>query len=257
MFHPVMNREIHRIGLILIILNLLVPLLLICYGAVLFPRTEEYRRSRSRFVKAHPVATVFRGEENAITWFSSVQLILTSVVAYGNYRLARHARSVDPNERTRPWIWLIFALGCLFLALDEQFSYHEYLREDILKPRDLFTSFKYIKPGDIGLYLIFVVGVIFAFFLFPLLRAKTSSLWLFVTALGLALVVAIFDSLKHEFRGMPRSVQIPGEEILECWVELLFFLSFLGFFRFQLDKLVSRRADPVSAPPAGKSPEAT
>ncbi len=91
------GREINRVKIILIAANVLVPLAIIVYAGVIYPQTDGYQKSRSRYRRAHPIAATIGGENNAITWFSSVQLVLVGATCFANYRLSRKVRSLDPD----------------------------------------------------------------------------------------------------------------------------------------------------------------
>ena len=57
-------------------------------------------------------ATFFWGERNAITWFSSVQLLLVALIAYANHETASLLDRLGVGDISkRRWLWLVFALG--------------------------------------------------------------------------------------------------------------------------------------------------
>jgi len=185
--------------------------------------------------------TLFWGEHNAITWFSTVQLLLIGLVAYVNHEASALMRRLEIAGSARhQWIWLVFALGFVFLALDERFEIHEALREDVMQPAELFVGIPYLKPGDIGLFLYFMVGLGFAWFLFGELRRQPLSLVFFAAALLLALSFMVVDSLpKPVTRSWPlgRFWTSVYEEGAELWAQFLFLLSFLTVLRGRLKQL--------------------
>ena len=240
MLSRVIGREINRVKIILIAANVLVPLAIIVYAGVIYPQTDGYQKSRSRYRRAHPIAATIGGENNAITWFSSVQLVLVGAICFANYRLSRKVRALDPDQ-SRSWIWLVFCLGFLFLAVDEQFSYHEALRNDVFVPRDLF-DFKYINAGDVGFALMSAIGLALVFFVYRELKASRSAFWLFWSGVGIALVVNLLDTINRDMLkeiGLPRHVKSPIEEILELWAQCLFLLSFLGILQVKFGRVAA------------------
>ena len=105
--------HLRRLGAALIVANLLLPLGLIAYAAL---AGRDY-------------APLFWGERTAIAWFSSVQLLLIAGVAWANHETASLIRRVDPeDEPQRRWIWAVFAVGFVYLSIDERFGFHEFMR---------------------------------------------------------------------------------------------------------------------------------
>ncbi len=49
MLSCVIGREINRVKIILIAANVLVPLAIIVYAGVIYPQTDGYQKSRSRY----------------------------------------------------------------------------------------------------------------------------------------------------------------------------------------------------------------
>lgn len=219
------TRETFRLAVLMGAVSVLLPLGVLLYAQI---TGKDYW-------------TLFWGERNAITWFSTVQLLLIGLVAYVNHEASALMRRLEIAGSARhQWIWLIFALGFVFLALDERFEIHETLREDVMQPAEMFVGIPYLKPGDIGLFLYFVVGVGFAWFLFAELRRQPLSLVFFGAALLLALSFMIVDSLpKPVTRSWPlgRFWTSVYEEVAELWAQFLFLLSFLTVLRGRLKQL--------------------
>ncbi len=133
----------------------------------------------------------------------------------------------------------------MFLAVDEQFSYHEALRNEVFVPRDLF-DFKYINAGDVGFALMSAIGLALVFFVYRELKASRSAFWLFWSGVGVALVVTLLDTINRDMLkqiGLPRHVKSPIEEILELWAQCLFLLSFLGILQGKFGRVAALIGD--------------
>lgn len=224
------RRELWRFALFMCALNLAVPLGLIVYARL---TGADYW-------------TLFWDEDSLITWFSSIQLLLVGLVAWLNNGLAGVARSLEAGSSGHShWIWLIFTAGFIFLALDERFEIHEALRDDVLKPASAIPDLRYLNPGDIVLYLYFLIGVVCAWYLFQELRRYPRSLVFFGAALLIALSSIVIDGLPNAvLRSWPlyhfwHSV---FEEVSEIWAQLLFLLAFVTVLRGRLQTLAAGSA---------------
>ena len=184
----------------------------------------------------------FDGERNAITWFSTLQLLVVGLVAYANYALIgllKRAGAGAPTDRR--WIWLVFALGFVFLGIDERFEVHEALRDNVLIPADLFVGLAWARPGDIVLHLYLGIGLILTGFLISELRRAPRALTLFLAAIGLSGIVVVIDALPLDLVS-----QWPGspfwdsafEEMGELWAQFLFLCSFMAAFVARLKRLL-------------------
>lgn len=210
-----------RLALAMCALNLALPLGLLLYAAL---SGEHYWN-------------LFWGERNAITWFSSVQLLVVAAAAHANHEVARLLQRLGHALRS-PWVWRVFALGFVFLALDEFFGLHEALRERVLRPRHLFSDLPFIRPGDIGLHVYLVIGLIFTFFLLRELRGRPAALALLAAALGLTATTVIVDSLPRAIeRQMSYFWTSVFEEVGEIWAQLFFLLAFLVVLHGRLGSL--------------------
>ena len=75
----------------------------------------------------HQNPTAYTGEGDPITWLSFAHLLVTSGVA-GSVFYCRTGGSLDPAVWRQPaFVWLLIALGFLFLAVDEVAKIHESL----------------------------------------------------------------------------------------------------------------------------------
>jgi len=223
------RQQILRFASVMAVVNLLLPVGLFVYTEITGQRYWQ----------------PYRGEDNLATWFSTVQLLLIGGVAYVNYRTVGLTQRLDlGGTPRRPWIWLVFALGFVFLALDERFDVHEALRENVFRPAGLFVDLRYVSAGDIGLYLYFLIGLMVTPFLLPELRRRPVSLLLFSAALLLTLATVIMDSLKGStLREWPirHFWDYVFEEVAEIWAQLLFLLSFLVVLYARLVEMKGRR----------------
>ena len=208
-------RALHRFGWWMIALNILVPAGIFVQAAV---QEVGYWH-------------LFWGEDNLITWFSAMQLLLVAGVAWLNAETAAEARRLQGVEAAaHPWIWWIFTAGFIFLALDEQFRIHEQVRDELLKPNGWFTHLHHIRPGDVMFYFYFIVGVVLAVRLWSELRRFSGALALFGAALVVAGAVIVVDALPESEVAhwpWPRFWSSAYEEIGENLAEMFFLLAFL------------------------------
>jgi hypothetical protein len=198
--------ELRRLGTLAFIgANLLFPL-----GVWLTQPTTPWR--------------AFEGEESPINWFSSVQCALLGAVGLAVWLAARAGA---PGRGA--WRWLVVALGFLFLSFDEQFQFHERLRDEWLVPRGVLTDVPGFKAGDVVLLLYVVAGGALGLYLLADLRRHPRGALLFLAALGLIGLLAAQDSLALPVleRGAGRHVQILVEEIGEVWAQALFGLALI------------------------------
>ncbi len=217
-----LQRMTRRVGLFLILACLLVPVASIAYAGF----TDQ------------PYWKLFKSEGNLANWWSSMQLILVGVLAWLNYRLRRlmvEAGVLEPLPQS--WVWLVFALGFIVFAIDENFNFHEWLRRELFRANDLFTHSRYIIGGDVGLYLFFIVGLAFVPFLLKELKSHPPVFRLFFTALALTVPLMVIDSLKDRVMRQWwnwRFWDYFFEEQGEIVAQLLFALAFLSLLRHRL-----------------------
>lgn len=180
----------------------------------------------------------FAGEDAPINWFSSVQCALIGGIAFATFIATRLGHSAGTEPIPRSWPWLVFAAGFAAMSVDEQFTGHELIREEILKPRGILTDVGLLRAGDIVLILYVVVGLALAWFLLPELRRKRASLITFISAIVLIGISAVQDALElaiFDNRDL-RHARTILEEVSEIWAQLLFAISFtlLLFLKLRL-----------------------
>jgi hypothetical protein len=223
------RRQLRLFGAALVAANLLLPAGLILYAQAV---GRDY-------------AGLFWGEYNAVTWFASVQLLLVALVAYANHEAAGVLQRLglgDPSRRR--WVWLVFAAGFVFLSLDERFEFHEYLRDEVLRPRDLFVV-PFLRKSDVAMYGYLGVGLLLGWLLLDELRARRVSLGLFAGGVVVAAASVLIDTLD---KSLTRQLPFPDfwtsafEEVGELWAQLLFGLSFLVLLDDRLRRLGDRGA---------------
>lgn len=73
------------------------------------------------------------GERQAITYFSSNQLGVTSLLAWIVYLLRKKLIANDQPYDRRVLFWLISAVGFLYLMLDESFQIHEGMDDSVFR----------------------------------------------------------------------------------------------------------------------------
>ncbi len=219
--------EFRAFAIVMIALNLLIPTGIVLCGSLI---GDNYW-------------VLFRGDDNLITWFSSVQLMFVGVVAYLNRETSVLMRKLNrKGAKKGEWIWWIFMLGFFFLALDEQLRIHELVRDGLLKPDGTLMGLEYLHSGDIDLYFYFVVGLGLTWFLRAELQRNPLSLVFFGVALTLVLSVAVIDSLPEELKHnwpMPDFWTAAYGKIGENLAQLMLLLSFLTVLQDRLKRLVS------------------
>jgi hypothetical protein len=187
------------------------------------------------------IVVMFDSEGTPIAWFSSVQLLLVGLVAYGTHVVTR-LRDHQLGRITRyRWVWPFLASGFVLLSLDEFFMFHEQLRERIMKPHDLLTSVPGFKPGDIGLFIYLAVGFGVAYFLVQALRPNKTAVRLFFAAIAVITPLVILDAFHVGILWdnlYVRRLYLVTEEVGENIAELLFLLSFVLVFFDRLLELV-------------------
>lgn len=222
------RRQIVGFALLMCAFNLLLPL--------------------GQYAWSHMIGQAFwrqyQGNYGPSEWFSSVQLLLIAIVAWGNYRLGGlEFRRCKANAGRSYRFWVVFALGFLLFAVDERVGIHSALRDGLFRPAGLFVDLDWLRAGDVGLYLFFLVGVVFTPFLYPELRRHLASLVCYSAAMLLALSTIVVDSLrKGAMSDWPyrRFWDYPFEEVGEIWAQLLFLISFLIVLHSRLGRLAAR-----------------
>ncbi len=219
------QRHIVSFAMVMVAVNVLLP------GALLVQALSS----------GEPYWKMFRGEHNAVAWFSSVQLLLIGGVAYLNYLTCNASTESEASGASRyRWAWALVALGFLLFALDERFNIHEALRDELFRPAGVFVGISWLIDGDVGLYVFLLVGLAVAPFLLRDLRRPPLGLLLFITALFLTLPTIIIDSLRDrvlqdwEYRLF---WDYTFEEVGEIWAQLLFLCSFLVVLHGRLGRL--------------------
>lgn len=186
----------------------------------------------------------FSVEDGPTEWFSSVQCMLIAGVAWTNYAihgvLRRSGRSPLGESG---WVWIAFAIGFVVLGVDERFDLHEAMRDSVLRPAGILVDLPYIVPADVGLYLLYAVGLAFATLLVRELRRWPPAAALLCTSFALGLAVVVIDSLSDAtLRSWPLATfwDYPFEEIGELWAQLLCLLAFLTVLHGRLGLLQAR-----------------
>ena len=195
---------------------------------------------------------VFEGERNILTFISSLLLVLIGIVAFLNYHLGT-AVSGGWREARGLFIWIVFALGFVFLAIDERFEVHEFVRDEMLRPGGIGTGMSWVRPGDIVLFVYFAVGAALTLFLWRELRRARRAPWLFGAALALAGFIVVVDALPDAYTEswpLGRFWTSAFEEVGELWAQFLFLLAFVDTLTARLKQVAG--GDPAGGPVPGK-----
>lgn len=155
-------------------------------------------------------------EKSALTWFSSVQLVLSSLCALGCSALGRLPLNRIEKLKEQWRVWGLLSAGYLFLSLDEEFQFHERVREGFLKPHEIGTHLSGIGPSDFLLILYALAGLIIAWRLYLYFAGdRSTQVWL-VAGLGFAILAVAIDAIDWHGRSLAflRAEQFT-EELLE------------------------------------------
>ncbi len=228
-----LQQQRRAIILVLIALNLAVVLATALWGVWVDPTPWKsfYR--------------LYTDEDTPMTWFSSLQLVFVGLVAYGIWVLSRLEDLRSGGRTPYRWTWMFLALGFLFLACDEALWIHEWVRNEILKPNEIFTGGESLEEGDVLLLFYLLVGLALLGVFYQVLKPHRTSLVLFLSAVAIMVPVVIVDSFRigfiRESYDLRRVVWIV-EEIAENTAELLFLVAFLLIFFDKLGRLVGPSA---------------
>jgi hypothetical protein len=149
---------------------------------------------------------IFVSERGAATWVSSMLLCCAASVALLTGALSE-----------KKYLWFIFACALLFLAADERFMIHEYLKHCILYYLFQNDPHRMGYAGDLPVVAAGIAGTAVAVSFF--LRTATLSSRLLIAAMAICGGLSVtFDVLY---------VNAVGEEVLKLAAELicLFWLS--------------------------------
>jgi hypothetical protein len=154
-------------------------------------------------------------EQSAMTWLQSVLLVVAGITA----------AMIAIADRSHSRIWLVLAAGFGGLALDERFTIHERVRDDLLAPHHVSVPFlPWVAPGDFLLLTYGVVGLILLPSIVAVFRADRTATRVLIIGAVLAAVAVGVDSIN------PATWTIEQERIqqsLEECVELASDLSLL------------------------------
>ncbi len=206
----------------------------LCYPVAVFVYAHESGRPYWRF---------FAAEGNFTAWWSSLQLLLLALVSWMIYRFRMLTAGKARTGGT--WLWLVATAAFLLFALDERFGFHEWLRDAVFRPLDLFTGSAYVIDGDVGLYLFLALGLAALPLWWRELDHPPAQRFL-VAALVLTTVVVVIDSLTTEaIRRLPfwRFWDYPFEEVGEVWAQWLFLAAFVDQWRRWLADEAERVSD--------------
>ena len=167
-------------------------------------------------------------EQSPMTWLQSVLLVLCGLLAAmpaaQEWLRGRGLRELLP--------FLLLAAGFAWLALDERFTIHERLRDNVLAPRHVRVPLlPWVGPGDFLLLGYAIAGLLVLRLVLRGLREDRRARRLFLAGVACALAVVAVDSVDPD--RMSQSVE-RIEQTLEELVELaggaLFLLALLTHY---------------------------
>lgn len=162
-------------------------------------------------------------EQAPMTQYQAALLLCAAVIAAIN---AMHCRRLQ--ERREVIVWGFISLVFLYLALDEQFTIHETVRETLLKPYGKIPFLPWVGPGDYLPLLYATVAIAGLPFFWPFIVRNTATRWRLVMAALLAGTAIVLDSINwHEIPGNWLGREQFLEECMEAMAYSLFAASFL------------------------------
>lgn len=180
------------------------------------------------FVGGWPRWWVYVAREwSPMTWMQSVLMVLSAFLA------ATVAAQAWLAGRTRRDLlpFLLLTVGFGWLALDERFTIHERLRDNILAPRDIRIPFlPWVGPGDFLLLGYAIAGLIVLRLVLRALAADRRARGLFLAGVALAALVVGVDSFDPDRISLTvERYEQSAEEIVELSSATLFFLALLTY----------------------------
>jgi len=159
-------------------------------------------------------------EESPMTWLQSVVLALCCAVAgLAAAQLWLLGRGSTP--------YLLLGGGFAWLALDERFTIHERVRDNILAPRGIRAPLlTWVGPGDFILLAYAVVGLFVLWRVIPVLREVPRARMLFLAGVLCAAVAVGADSIdpaRYSVSG--ERLEQTVEEVVELTSGVLFLLA--------------------------------
>lgn len=127
---------------------------------------------------AYPEYWLFINTENTpMTWYQSVLLFAISIFAFFNANLF-----FLKSEKVYVLLWIIIGFAFLFFSLDEKFMFHEQIRNNILKPKNIRLNFlPWVGVGDFILMVYLLIALIaLPFYIKTIKKFKKSLVFLLV-----------------------------------------------------------------------------
>lgn len=125
--------------------------------------------------------------------------------------------------------WWLLAVAFLYFAMDDRFAIHERIRDNILAPHGIRIPFlPWVGPGDFILLIYAVVGLLMLPRLLRVFRGNHAATVRFLTAVGVAGVAVLLDSI--ELKRLPvewQRLEQTVEECLELTAQVLLLQSFI------------------------------
>jgi hypothetical protein len=133
------------------------------------------------------------------TVVSCVQLLAVSVLSFRIFTLRRQAAARTTNKNFGYAIWLLIAIGFVFLASDEAFQFHEKLGMTIRRSLDLPKDWVSKRFNDvlIGLYGVIGIGTLWICRR-EILMFRNEMLRLLLIGFITMFVAVIFDMLSSD-----------------------------------------------------------
>jgi hypothetical protein len=166
-------------------------------------------------------------ELSALTWFSSVQLILIAACCLLLALLCRIPLTDIRLLREQRLVWLLLAGVFVLFALDERFQIRERLRETALGSTGATAGLPGVGAGEIPILVVAAVGLFVAYRLYLYFGGDPATrVWLLVGVV-LALASTVIDVADLSARGeiIQRNQQFT-EEILETLGQMGLFVAF-------------------------------
>jgi hypothetical protein len=178
-------------------------------------------------------------EGGALTWFSSVQLVVLGLVSFAIYLLFGLPPASSSKVNGFRVVWLVLTLAFAFLSVDERFQIHERFRDNVLIPREIGTQLPGIGPGDFLLIIYAFCGLGVFCLLLPILKKSSTAVRWFVFGLVLALISVFIDSLEfyHDDFWRFQGYQM-AEEVSETFAQMSMLIALVHLAQCRLEEVI-------------------
>lgn len=206
-------------------------------------------------------STMYFHEEAYITQLSALQLLIASGFAWAVFQMQTEKANLKSlrkfnlkNLRSPSALWLIIALGFMFLAMDEIWQLHEgVIQNSLFALFNLKKNFITVRINDFVVFLYGLLGVALIYFYLPIIQKNQNHSMFQHLMIGFALLflMVILDTLGNR-NEIPFVAQILSTatnttlrqslKVIEETVKLFSEAFFIGAFYAALQQTRSLRS---------------